>query len=480
MAHKYPTPTSAIPKGKERPVPKDARVNLLPVLDLLLKHLTPALCEAVFKKHRRTERERKWTLYAVNLFWAAMIIRQPPAIEQGLAETRKGRSRDRLWPRVQASAQAFYQKAAGLRADLFLAVYEAFAESILPQAPRTYASWMSGLRKQFPEVLLVDGSRLDAIAHQLKILRPHRRVVLGGCVTAYYDLWRGIPRRIFFYADAAKAELTRAFETLSWMPKGALLVGDRLYSSSPKFFAALNAVGAYGLFRLNGVLGVRRTKVQARHQDRLGFVEDALVTIGSGQRGIPPQIVRRIRYRRHGMRRDILTSVLDPKKLSLEDILAIYGLRWSIERMFLDLKETMDLHTLYAAHPNLVGQQVYATAMVYTTFRIAQAKIAEKAGVLPEQISPAKLFPKLAQAANDYCVAQITLLKVKAMNPGVELKLPRYDVVVRSSQTRLRVILARPRTTDRRRQRFCPSRRRWTSIRRIPGGPSLLQSVHDG
>lgn len=82
----------------------------------------------MFKKHRRTERERKWTLYAVNLFWAAMIIRQPPAIEQGLAETRKGRSRDRLWPRVQASAQAFYQKAAGLRADLFLAVYEAFAE----------------------------------------------------------------------------------------------------------------------------------------------------------------------------------------------------------------------------------------------------------------------------------------------------------------------------------------------------------------
>lgn len=480
MARKYPIPTSAIPKGKERPVSKDARVNLLPMLDLLLKHLTPALCAAVFKKHRRTERERKWTLYAVNLFWAAMIIRQPPAIEHGLAETRKGRGRDRLWPRVQASAQAFYQKAAGLRADLFLAVYEAFVASILPQAPQTYASWMSGLRRQFADVLLVDGSRLDAIAHQLKMLRPHRRVVLGGCVTVYYDLLRGIPRRIFFYADAAKSEWVRALETLRWIPKGALLIGDRLYSASPKFFAALNAVGAYGLFRLNGVLGVRRAQVLARHQDRWGFVEDALVTIGSGQRGIPPQTVRRIRYRRKGMRRDILVSVLDPKKLSLEDILAIYGLRWSIERMFLDLKETMDLHTLYASHPNLVGQQVYATAMVYTAFRIAQAKIAEKAGVLPEQISPAKLFPKLAQGANDYCVAQITLLKVKAMNPGVELRMPRYEAVVRSSQTRLRAILARPRRTARRHPRYCPSRRRWTSLRRIPGGPALLQSVHDG
>lgn len=46
MARKYPTTTSAIPKGKERPLPKDARVSLLPVLDLLLQHLTPALCEA--------------------------------------------------------------------------------------------------------------------------------------------------------------------------------------------------------------------------------------------------------------------------------------------------------------------------------------------------------------------------------------------------------------------------------------------------
>jgi hypothetical protein len=479
MARKYPVPTSAIPKGKERPVHKDARINLLPMLDVLLKHLSPALCNTVFKQHRKKERERKWTLYAMTLFWAAMIIRHPRAIDHGLAETRKGRGRDRLWPRVQVSARAFYKKAAGLRADLFLAVYEAFVASILPKAPRTYASWMGALRKQFADILIVDGSRLDALVHQLKMLRPSRRVVLGGCVTVYYDLWRGIPRRVFFYADAAKAEMTRALETLGWIPKGALLVGDRLYASV-KFFAALSTQGAYGVFRLNGLLKVRRVEVLSRHQDRWGFVEDALVKVGAGQRGIPPQTLRRIRYRRKGLRRDILTSVLDPKKLSLEQVLALYGLRWSIERMFLDLKETMDLHTLYASHPNLVGQQVYASAMVYTAFRVAQAGIAKKTGVLPEQISPAKLFPKLAQAANDYCVSQLTVMKIKAMNPGVELKLPRYDTVVRASQTRLHTILARPRRTERRHFRFCPSRRRWTSLTHIPGGPTLLQSVHDG
>lgn len=59
MARKHPVHASAVPEGKERPVRKDAQVNFLPVLDLLLKHLTPALCQAVFKLHRKAERERK-------------------------------------------------------------------------------------------------------------------------------------------------------------------------------------------------------------------------------------------------------------------------------------------------------------------------------------------------------------------------------------------------------------------------------------
>ena len=59
----------------------------------------------------------------------------------------------------------------------------------------------------------------------------------------------------------------------------------------------------------------------------------------------------------------------------------------------MDLKETLDLHCLYASHPNLVAQQVYAAAIVHTAFRIAQAGIAKQAHVLPEQLSPANSSP---------------------------------------------------------------------------------------
>ena len=84
MPHKPKARTSAIPPGREKPVCKSRRVDLLKMTRLLLDHLTPILCEAVFHRHRTTERTRTWTFYAVTLFWAAMIVRHPPSLHQGL------------------------------------------------------------------------------------------------------------------------------------------------------------------------------------------------------------------------------------------------------------------------------------------------------------------------------------------------------------------------------------------------------------
>ena len=115
MPHKPQDTASSIPPDCEKPIRKTLRVDLLKMIGLLLNHLTPALCEAVFRQHRTIERTRKWTFYAVNLFWAAMIVRHPPALQHGLDQTRKGRGRDKLCPRVLAAPQAFFQKAQGLR-----------------------------------------------------------------------------------------------------------------------------------------------------------------------------------------------------------------------------------------------------------------------------------------------------------------------------------------------------------------------------
>mgnify|MGYP001602760418 CR=1 FL=1 len=478
MPRKSKDPTASIPPNCEKPIRKTMRVDLLKVIGLLLNHLTPALCEAVFQQHRTIERTRTWTFYAVNLFWAAMVVRHPASLQQGLDQTRKGRGRDQLWPRVMATPRAFFTKAQGLRPHLFRATYEAFTASLLPHARPAYASWLGRVRRHFPEVLIVDGSRLDAIGHRLKLLRATRAQVLPGCLTVFYDLFRGISRHVLFFPDAAEAELPRAQAVLKGLTPGTLLLGDRLYASL-QYFHQLAAHQLAGLVRRNGRLLIRHVQRFSSQPDgRSGLLEDGLVEVGCGV-GQPKLTLRLIRARGRGRRLDLLTNVLDPKRLSPEEALALYRLRWSVERLFLDLKETLDLHCLYASHPNLVAQQVYAAAIVHTAFRVAQAGIAKQAHVLPEQLSPAKLFPKLALAANDHCVAQITVLKTRALNPGVRIKFPGWHVIP-SAYTTLGAILVQHRHGHRRRRKFCASRKRWKSFAHVTGGPTLLQSVSDG
>jgi len=478
MSRKPPEPPSPIPPGCEQPIRNDQRVDLLRMIQLLVTHLTPTLCDTVFHRYRTTERERKWSFYAVVLFWAAMLIRHPRSLQQGLDQTRKGRGRDQLWPRVMATPRAFFTKAQGLRPHLFQAVYEAFTRSLLPKARSAYASWLGRIRERFPEILIVDGSRLDAVCHRLKLLRSERAQVLPGCLTVFYDLFRGITRQVLFSPHAAAPELPRAQAALRWITPGTLVMGDRLYASV-QFFHQLAAHQLCGLVRRHGRLTVRALQQLSRQAGDQGVLDDTLVEVGSGQ-GQAPVRLRLIRSRGSRYRVELLTSVLDPTQLTPEEALALYRLRWSVERLFLDLKETLDLHGLYASHPNLVAQQVYAAAIVHTAFRLAQAGIAKQAHVLPEQLSPAKLFPKLAQAANDYCLAHIWVWKTRALNPGVAITFPGWHTSP-SAYTKLGAIVVQHRQGPRRRRKFCAARTRWKSLMHVNGGPTLIrQSVLDG
>ena len=470
-------PTSAVPKRFEKSVEPQKSVNLLGTILLLKRHLTPVLCQSVFAKLRDTQRDRKWVFNAIVAFWVAMSVENPRSLRQGLAQTRKRRNREGLWPHVGTSAQAFFQKCQDLRPDFFHALYRAFLQSLWPEIPEVYASWMKTLRAHFPAILIVDGSRLDAVRHRLKLLWRVRAQMLPGCVTVFYDLYRGVAKEVLFYPNAAEAELPRAQDLLAALAKGTLLMADRLYASV-QYFHLLAGQGLYGLFRRNGRLKIKRLEVLSRKQGSRSFLEDVLVQVGCGATQ-PTITLRLIRYRGPGRHLDLLTNILDPKKLPAQEAVKLYGLRWSIERMFLDLKETLNLHSLYASHPNLVAQQVYAVALVHAAFRVAQAGIAAKARVLPEQLSPAKLFPQLADACRMYCVGQWTFLETRALNPGVRLKVPDMRKHP-DAWTRLETILVQHRKTRRRKKKFHPGRARWKSFAHVPGGPTLLKNATVG
>ena len=63
---------------------------------------------------------------------------------------------------------------------------------------------------------------------------------------------------------------------------------------------------------------------------------------GSGQR-VAAQTLRHICWRQGATCYELLTNVLEPSRLSAEEALLLSPYRWSIERMFFDLKEVLNL-----------------------------------------------------------------------------------------------------------------------------------------
>lgn len=449
----------------------DTRINLLETVSLLNKHLTEALCRQVFESVRTTEREREWSLFALGRFWTAVAIQAPSSLGQALDQGRAGGNG--LLPEVTASDGGSFQRYKTLNWKFFHALYYAFTQRLVGEAQPVFAGPVSGLRTRFPHIFLIDGSRLDPIAHKLKILRNLAAAVLPGCMTVIYDLFNGVTRQVLFDPDAAAPELLRAVPTLSSLPKGSLMVGDRLYASI-QFFWELSKRELWGVFRLNGTLKVERQHLIGRKQGGgRTVVEEWLVSVGSGQTA-PVITLRLISFRQGNLKRDLLTNVLDPQMLTAEEALSLYPLRWQIERVFFDLKLVLKLDRFYTANPNGVAMQLYATAMVYNAFRIAQGRIAQQHGIAPEDISPAKLFPKLAEASSNLAGAEQMLLGIQRVNPGVELRAPNpTDLPL--GRTTLQAILVKKRNAHRRRKYFVRGRKLWKSLAHVSGGQKLTK-----
>ena len=203
------------------------RIDLVRVLELLRTHITTSLCQTVFHTVRTTERQRCWSLEALVQFWLAVIRRAPRALSQALYEILEGS--EPLFPLVEATPEAFFQRCRDLRAAFFAEVFTRFTARLLGAVPARYARDLAPFTERFPAICVVDGSRLADIAHRLKLLWAERGVVLPGCLLAIYDVTHGLCRTLAFAADAAAPEHTRALAAVATLPAGALVLGDRLY-----------------------------------------------------------------------------------------------------------------------------------------------------------------------------------------------------------------------------------------------------------
>lgn len=442
-------------------VDQEPRVDLLGTVEILHRYLTQSLCRETFDRVRRGERERTWSLHVLADFWTAVILRAPPSLTHALSEASGGGS---PYPRTGGSDQGFFERCQNLSSDFFGSLFTEFSDVVACQEPASFAGEQSSLVRRFGRVFVLDGSTLDQVARRLKILWKDRRVPLPGSIVALYDLARGFPTRLDFDRVPTGKEPLGARRVLADVPMGSLTVADALYGL-PHFFQTLSKHKAFGLARRNrraGMLKVRRLSSRSTAGGRL---EDWLIDLGTSWR-TETQRLRCIRWTKGGKSLELLTNVLDPERLSPQEALDLYRARWSIERMFYDLKEVLNLHRFYAANVNAVAMQVYAAATVYTALRAAQGRIARDHDLAPERLSTQKLFPKVAAASASLTTAELAFDAVSEANPHVELTKPSWHKMAFATTT-LDSVLVEKRKGRRKKRRAPPTSRR----RRLPRPP---------
>ena len=139
--------------------------------------------------------------------------------------------------------------------------------------------------------------------------------------------------------------------------------------------------------------------------------------------------------------------------------------------MFYDLKIILKLNRFYAANPNAIAAQFYATTMVYNGLRIMQARIAQEHGLRPETLSPAKLYPRLLDACIGMLKHRISCQNIMKANHDVKLREPVY----RAFAT-LETLLVQKKFTPRTKGVPRP-RSKWLSWKKIPGGKKMLAEL---
>jgi hypothetical protein len=461
-------------------------VDAADYLGVLWSYLTEALCAEVFAALREHERQRKWTLFTLMQFWIALLHDGPEVSQtQAVAQCARGHP---LYPLLTATPESFFQRVQALRPAFFGAVFARVSAAMRARRdalPVPFAAELPVSAGAFPEIYCADASRLDAVAHRVKLLRRTTKAVLPGSLEALYDLRRGCLRALHFDPDGARAEAALFPHVLGDVPPGALLVLDRAYAT-PAAVAAVLAARVELVARARRDVTRRRLAVLRRVREPDLYVEDTLVALGQGAPG--PAVVRhvRLRTRYKGALRTLtfVTTVLDLDLLPAEHLAALYAARWSVERMFLTMKATLHLNRLYNSTPAAVGQQVYATALLYNALRLAQAELAHRLALPPERLSPEKLFPRLMERLEQRTWIEVGALGRDAQLRALDPTLPPYDPEALAEylahHPRLRLVVAdllcEPRPGKRKRRRYCAGRHRHTTFAKLPGGKRYLQS----
>lgn len=197
---------------------------------------------------------------------------------------------------------------------------------------------------------------------------------------------------------------------------GDLLVGDRGFCSYVHL-AMLHLRGVAGLFRMHQrrVVDFRGGRRPRRKGERGRPRSRVVRRLGPGDQVVawakPEQVpkwmkmmaarfaslpselhVRELRYRLAGRGRrtrvvTVATTLLDPALYPRDKVAELYGLRWSVETHFAELKTTLRMRRVKSQTPDGVRKELAVYCLVYNLVRAVMLRAAARQGTTPDRVS---------------------------------------------------------------------------------------------
>lgn len=188
-------------------------------------------------------------------------------------------------------------------------------------------------------------------------------------------------------ARKGESELALARRLLAQLPKGALLLADRLYGVPVvmvETWTACRRVGSHFLFRVPRNIkarvikklpdGSRRVRLHVREQGRAWHIQGGLeireIRVHVGRKG----------FRRHELR--LCTSLLDHRTAPARKLAQLYATRWEHELYFRNTKRVLRQTDVLQSHTVETGAQEIA-AIILVTALLARERARAANGQIP-------------------------------------------------------------------------------------------------
>jgi hypothetical protein len=231
-------------------------------------------------------------------------------------------------------------------------------------------------------------------------------------------------------------EQSKVWRLHPFVGKGDLLVGDRGFCSFVHL-AMLQLQGILGLFRMHQRRIVnfgphrksggkkRKGKAHSQFVKRLGKHDQLVKWIKPRQRpkwmeaqqwlSLPDTLlVRELRYTisARGQRTRVVTiatTLLDPLLYPKEQVAALYGVRWTVETHFSELKTTLKMRKLKSQTPMGVQKEVAVYCLVYNLVHVMMLRAAERQKVSADRISFIDTLRWLCSAEPDEAMPRLVV-----------------------------------------------------------------------